>query len=171
MLLDCGACVVRTARPSDATELPAIANDWEVARFLRDRFPHPYTIDDARWWVERNTSDESTHFMIEANGEVAGGIGYILGSAEERLSAEIGYWLGRRFWGRGLATAACRALTEYVLETNPGVVRIESHVFGNNLASMRVLEKCGYAREGLMRRAVVKGGEILDVAVYARLRA
>jgi RimJ/RimL family protein N-acetyltransferase len=169
MQLDCGPCVVRTSRRDDVEALVEIANDWEVARFLRDRFPHPYTRADARDWVERTATEESTHFIIEIDGRVAGGIGYIPRTAEERRTAEIGYWLGRAFHGRGVATAACRALTELAFEEHD-LLRVEARPHSNNPASMRVLEKCGFEREGVLRRAIVKAGEILDVAIYAKLR-
>ena len=168
--MDCGGiCIVRTPRIDDAEPLYAIANDWEIARYMRDLFPHPYAIEDARAWIERNASDDATHFVIEVDGRVAGGIGYVRFDAERRFSAVLGYWVARRFQGRGVATAAAGSVANLAFERED-IVRLEAGVYSNNPASMRVLEKCGFEREGSLRRDVVKGDEFLDRVMYARLR-
>jgi RimJ/RimL family protein N-acetyltransferase len=160
---------VRTYRDDDAEALAALANDWEVARFLRDRFPHPYTIDDARRWLDLNAGSDGGHYALEVGGAFAGGIGYERFAAECRLTAEIGYWLGRKFWGRGVATAAVAHVADLAFEREE-IVRLEAATFSNNDRSARVLEKCGFHREGVHRRAVVKRDEILDLLMYAKLR-
>lgn len=109
------------------------------------------------------------NFAIDVEGELAGGIGLDPFGGEKRLVAHIGYWLGRPFWGRGIATAACAALTNEAL-TRRDFVRLETAVYAPNAASMRVLEKCGYACEGVMRKAVFKHGVILDAYLYAKVR-
>ncbi|MBV8584496.1 MAG: GNAT family N-acetyltransferase [Candidatus Eremiobacteraeota bacterium] len=153
----------------DAEELRALADDWEVARYLRDRFPHPYTLNDARLWLDHNAHPLAPSFAIEVDGRYAGGIGYERFDAERRFTAEIGYWLGRKFWGRGIATAAVSAVADLVFERED-IVRLEAGAYSNNLQSQRVLKKCGFEREGILRRAVIKGDEILDVVMYAKLR-
>jgi RimJ/RimL family protein N-acetyltransferase len=167
--IDCGVCVVRTHREDDAEALTVLANDWEVARFLRDRFPHPYTIDHARRWLALNAHPHSTNFSIEVDGEYAGEIGYERFDAERRYTAEIGYWLGRKYWGRGIATAALGAVTKLAFERED-IVRLIAGAFSNNPRSQRVLEKCGFQREGVHRRAVFKGNEFLDFVTYAKIR-
>jgi RimJ/RimL family protein N-acetyltransferase len=102
-------------------------------------------------------------------GAVAGGIGYTLGAYEARLTATIGYWLAEPFWGRGIATAALEHLTQYAFEAH-ALRRISSVVMSPNIASMRVLEKAGYVREGVMRNAVVKRGEVYDLVLFALVR-
>jgi ribosomal-protein-alanine N-acetyltransferase len=170
MRLDCGPCVVRTPRADDAEQLAAIANDWEVARYLRDSFPHPYTLDDAREWLARTSGDDTTNFAIEVDGRFAGGVGFVALSGEERHTAEIGYWLGRDFRGKGIATAACGAVGDLAFAGND-FIRLEARVHADNPASARVLEKCGYQCEGRLRNALVKGGKILDAWLYARIRS
>ncbi|MBV8153004.1 MAG: GNAT family N-acetyltransferase [Candidatus Eremiobacteraeota bacterium] len=160
---------MRTYREDDAEALQALADDWEVARYMRDRFPHPYGIADAREWIAKNAHPLSTNFAIEADGEYAGGVGYMRFENEARLTAEAGYWLGRKFWGRGIATAAFGCLVQLAFERED-VVRLEAGAYSNNPRSQRVLEKCGFQREGVHRRAVIKGDEILDVVMYAKLR-
>jgi RimJ/RimL family protein N-acetyltransferase len=163
-------CVLRPFREADVPSLVKHANDREVWLQLRDRFPHPYTLADARHWLERlERSDPLTHFAVEVDGEAAGGIGLEPQVDVHALSAEVGYWLGRAVWGRGVATAAVRALTDFVFERDKWQ-RLFANVFSTNPASMRVLEKVGYRREGVLRKAVIKDGRVQDQIVYGLTR-
>jgi ribosomal-protein-alanine N-acetyltransferase len=167
MRLDCGRCVIRPWKEGDEPSLVRHANNYEVWRHLRDRFPHPYTKEDAEQWIAfAQRQDPQTIFAIEVDGEAVGGIALELGNDVERCSAEIGYWLGEAFWGRGIATAAVRALTGYGFEAF-GLTRVFAVPFATSPASMRVLEKCGYVREGTMRRSAIKEGVVLDQVLYA----
>jgi RimJ/RimL family protein N-acetyltransferase len=170
MVLDCGICRLRPWRRGDGAALVRAADNPNVARYLRDRFPHPYTLDDARAWIEINeSSDPQTHFAVTIDDVPIGGAGFILHDREERTTAEVGYWIAEPHWGRGIASAALRVLTDYAFATH-GLERISSVVMHPNTASQRVLEKVGYEREGVMRRAVVKNGEIYDLMVFAKIR-
>lgn len=170
MQLNCGACVIRDWKRGDEWDLVQAANNPNVSRYLTDRFPSPYTLQDAYAWIDLNEAKRgNTNFAIEAGGGVAGGIGYTLGSYETRLTASIGYWLGETFWGRGIATAALKGLTEQAFEAH-ALRRISSVVMAPNAASARVLEKAGYVREGVMRNAVVKYGQVHDLLLYAMVR-
>ena len=100
------------------------------------------------------------------HSEATGGIGLELGSDIERRWAEIGYWLGGAFWEKGIDTAAVRALTRYEFEAL-SLTRIFTVPFASSSASIRVLEKCGYVREGTMRRSAIKEGVVIDQALYA----
>ena len=138
------------------------ANNREIWLNLRDRFPHPYTRADAESWVRiASAGDPQTHFAIEACGEAVGGVSLMLQDDVERVSAEIGYWLSEAFWGRGIMSAAVRAATEYAF-TRFGLTRVFGLPYAHNSASIRVLEKAGYVREGVLRRVAVKDGVILD---------
>jgi [ribosomal protein S5]-alanine N-acetyltransferase len=170
LLLHCPTCTLRPWRPSDVDALVGHANDFEVARQLRDRFPHPYTGADAVRFIEFAIEEQSGNLAIEVGGEAAGAIGYVPGTDIERFSAEIGYWLGRRFWGRGIATDALRRLTEHLFGEH-NLLRLYALPFADNAASMRVLEKAGYEREGLLRSSSVKHGMPRDQWVYARINA
>ena len=97
---------------------------------------------------------------------VVGAIGVMCGTDIERHTCEIGYWLGRAFWGRGLATDAVKEMTTYAFDAL-GMFRVFAVPFARNTASFRVLEKAGYTREGLMRRSAVKDGVVLDQYLYA----
>lgn len=172
MKLDAGEGVLlRSWQSQDADALARHADDREVWLNLRDRFPHPYTRDDARRWIALCADEplRSTNLAIEVGGEVIGAVGFDRLPDVHRLTAEIGYWLGRAHWGRGIATRALTAATRYAFERFD-LERLEAGVFEWNPASARVLEKAGYEREGRLRRAVLKDGRLGDVILYARLR-
>jgi len=166
-----GIVVVRDWGESDAPELAAQANDRRVWLGLRDVFPHPYGIEDARAFISMAMGMSPRTFLaIEVDGRVAGGIGYVLHSDVERVSAEVGYWLGHEFWGRGIATIAVRLLTPHAFEARPELRRLYATPYANNAGSARVLEKAGYIREAVLRQSVIKDGRVLDQFVYAFLR-
>ena len=171
MLQAAPGLVLRRWEARDAESLVRHADDRGVWLNLRDRFPHPYTPRDAKEWIERcgREDDPAQNLAIEVGGEIAGGIGLERGPDVYRLSAEVGYWLGREFWGRGIATAALIRFTQYAFERFD-FVRLHAAVFEHNAASARVLEKAGYAFEARRREALVKDGRIADELVYVRLR-
>ena len=164
-------CTVRPWRPGDETTLVRYANDRGVSGNLRDRFPFPYTAADADAWIAHVAAEAPPprNLAIVVDGHAVGGIGVELGQDVYHRSAEIGYWLGEPFWGRGIATEALRAVTEYAFATFD-IIRLEAGVFGWNPASARVLEKAGYTLEGRLRQAIVKAGRVGDRLIYARLR-
>ena len=134
---------------------------------LRDRFPFPYELENARTFLAWLAGQPSpTVWAIEVDGEAVGGIGLELRSDVERVSAEIGYWLGETFWGRGVATEALRAVTAEAF-TRYDLTRIYAVPFADHPASIRVLEKSGYVKEGVMRRSAIKDGKVRDQALYA----
>jgi [ribosomal protein S5]-alanine N-acetyltransferase len=170
MELQLERCTIRNYREGDASSLARHANNYKIWRNLRDRFPYPYTLQDAVDWIQlANATEPVTSFAIEIAGEVGGGIGLLLKDDVYCFSAEIGYWLGEPFWGRGITTEAVRALTEYSFDTFP-FHRIYAEIFEWNPASMRVLEKAGYQFEGRLRKSVVKDGQVLDAFIYAIVR-
>lgn len=170
MELDGGICVVRSWQWGDEKSLVKHANNRNVWLRLRDRFPHPYTHDDAINWLQVvHSSLPETNFAITVEGKAVGGIGFTLGTDIERHSAEIGYWLGEMHWGKGITTRALQLVTHHAFEIHP-LLRIFALPFGDNLASQRVLEKVGYVREGVLRHSAVKDGRILDHVMYALLR-
>jgi len=169
MQLDLESCSVRSFRESDAAELARHANNRNVWMQLRDRFPHPYTIDDARGFIAfASGADPETAFAVALDDRPVGSIGVVPGEDVERCSAEIGYWLGESCWGRGIATRALVGFTEYAFEAYE-LERLFAVPLAANTASCRVLEKAGYRLEGRMRRSAVKGGVVQDQLLYAIL--
>lgn len=167
--LDCGPCIVREWTAADREQLVRLADNRNVWRNLSHRFPHPYTVADAdAWFAFLAAMPEPTHWAIEVDGAAAGGIGVILGEGVYSKSADFGYWLGEPYWGRGLATAAARAVAPFAL-ARFGLVRLEARVYARNTPSMRVLEKSGFVREGVLRQSVFKDGEVIDSVLYGRV--
>lgn len=163
------SCDVRSFRPADARSLAVHANNRSVWLNLRDTFPHPYTDRDAREFIAFTLrQDPETHFAIAVEGQAAGAIGFRLHDDVERVSTEVGYWLGEAFWGRGIVTEALKAMTRYAFDTY-GVTRVYAVPFEWNAPSQRVLEKAGYVFEGRMRRSAIKDGKIIDQLLYAYL--
>ena len=162
-------CVVRSWQRSDADSLVVHADNINVAKHLRDRFPHPYTAKDARAFLKHAISaDDPTNLAIDVEGAAVGAIGYVPGRDVERFSAEIGYWLGEAMWGRGIVTEALTLLTEHAFD-KMNVLRMFALPFADNAGSVRVLEKAGYTREGVLRSSSVKFGAIKDQLLYARI--
>jgi ribosomal-protein-alanine N-acetyltransferase len=160
---------VRPWQDEDRASLVRHANNRSVWRNLKDRFPHPYTDEDAGHWLALARTDPvKTGFAIEVEGQCAGGIGLVSLADVHARCAHIGYWLGEPFWGRGIMTAVVRAVSDHALAQR-GFLRLEAPVFAWNPASMRVLEKCGYVREGVLRKSVFKDGEVIDSMLYARV--
>ncbi len=170
MLLELGDLRVRPWRKDDLDALLRYANNPKIAANLRDQFPNPYTRRDANDYLNFvRSADIPTSFAVEHQGEAIGGIGFKPGTDIARLTTEMGYWLGEPFWGRGLMTRAVRAASERAFEEYR-VTRVFAMVFSHNVGSIRVLEKAGFEREGIMRRSAIKNGVILDQWLYAKVR-
>ncbi len=162
--------VVREWRLDDANSLVRYANDREVSKTLRDLFPHPYTISDANEFLTRTIAKAPPeNFCIEIDGAAAGGIGIHPQTDVHRFSAQIGYWIGREFWGRGIITEVVTAFVKQAFETSD-LRRIYAFAYSSNPASARVLEKAGFAFEGRLKDDVYKAGEFLDSLLYAKIR-
>jgi [ribosomal protein S5]-alanine N-acetyltransferase len=170
MELELSKSRLRPWKPGDEESLVRHANSRVIWRNLRDAFPHPYTLANAQHWIRSaNPAPPVTNFAIVVDGTAVGGIGLVLKDDVFRRSAEIGYWLGEEYWGRGIVTEAVRAVTDYAFATFD-LCRVYAGVFEWNPASMRVLEKAGYEYECRMRKSVVKDGEIIDELIYAIVR-
>lgn len=165
--LKLASCVVRSWQPGDAESIRRHADNRKIWLNLRDAFPHPYAIKDARDFIRgiRGRTPE-TMFAISVGAEAVGGVGFVLRQDVERVSAEIGYWLGEAFWGRGIATEALAAVTDYAIATHK-LTRIYALPFAWNAASVRVLEKAGYQLEARLRRSAIKNGVVTDQLQYA----
>lgn len=159
--------IIRSWRAEDLDSLVEHANDRRVWINVRDRFPHPYTRRDGQRFIRAaRRMEPETMFAIAVKGRAVGGIGVVLQQDVERISAEIGYWLGAAYWNRGIGTEAVREFTQYALKKYQ-LTRVFAVVFAYNAASCRLLEKAGYELEGRLRRSVVKGGQIVDQLQYA----
>jgi [ribosomal protein S5]-alanine N-acetyltransferase len=171
VILTTSRCTLRPWRIDDAAALADQANDPRIAAQTRDVFPNPYTLADAQaFLVSAVEETPPTRLAITVDDAPVGGIGWIPGTDVSRVTAEVGYWIGVAQWGRGLAQSAVGALSDVLLRPGSGFERLEAIVFVGNEASARVLERCGYIREAVMRRSAVKHGVIRDQYLYARVR-
>jgi [ribosomal protein S5]-alanine N-acetyltransferase len=154
----------------DEESLVRHADNYNIWRNVRDRFPHPYTYEAARNWIDHARFEEPpVNFAITVNDEPVGGVGLILGDDIHARSAEIGYWLGEDYWGYGIATDAVRAVSQWAF-ANYDLCRLWAGVFEHNAASARVLVKAGYVYEARLRQAITKEGRTMDEVIYAQLR-
>jgi len=155
---------------TDEEALVKYANNPRVSANLFDTFPYPYTVDDARQWLNSQQGIEKpTFFAIEIDGEAVGGIGIAIKADVYRRSANIGYWLGEPFWGKSLMTEVVSLMVDYAFK-NFDLARLQAGVYSSNPASMRVLEKVGFVKEGVAQKAIFKRGEMLDEHIYAMVK-
>lgn len=161
--------IVRGITEADLSKLAEYANNINVSKNLRDAFPSPYTLQDARnfYNIVKNENPKVT-FAIENKGEYVGNIGLIIGTDVYRNNAELGFFIGEPFWNKGITTKAVNIATSYGFDKLK-IVRIFSSVFEFNEASQRVLEKCGFEKEAVLKKAITKNGVIYDEIRYTKI--
>ncbi|HVM87351.1 MAG TPA: GNAT family protein [Puia sp.] len=161
---------IRPWENEDTDALTFAANNTNIGATLRDGFPFPYTIKDAEQWISANIDkDPITNFAILANGQIAGGTGFLLKDNIYRKNAEIGYWLAEPFWNKGITTEAVRLLTNHIF-TGFDIDRIYAEVFSNNPSSMKVLEKNSFHLDALHRKSIIKNNQVLDMYHWVKFR-
>ena len=159
--------ILRPWKASDINSLIKYANNWNIAKNLTNQFPHPYTIQDGKAFIEYATKDEPIHiFAIEVNQEAVGGIGIHPQSDIFIKNAEIGYWLGEPFWGHGIVSKAIKQIVQFGFSTFD-IERIFARPYGTNVASQKILEKNNFLLEGRYNNILYKNGEYLDELIYA----
>ena len=162
--------VLRPLNDKDKEDLAQLANNKKVWDNLRDIMPFPYTIDNASFFINMTKQENpQMTFAIEYEGHLSGVIGLVPQQDVYKKTAEIGYWIGEPFWNKGIATNAVNLITEYGLG-QLDLVRIHTGVFEYNTASMKVLEKCGYKKEGVFEKAVIKNGQVWNEHRYSKIK-
>lgn len=134
---------LRPLVPHDATRIADLGGDWDVAR-MTGRIPYPYSSVAALEWVS-GLADGEVVFGIEYSGELIGICGY--SSSDDGTSAELGYWIGKPYWGQGFATEAANALMGFGF-TKGGIKRFTCRHFIENVPSGRVAAKLGFRALG-----------------------
>ena len=165
-------CKIRKWRPEDAKNLSELLNNKKILDNLRDGLPFPYTESDAIDYISAMLSADKNSvfaFAIEVDGEVAGSIGIFRQENIHSKTAETGYYLGEKYWNKGIATSAVIKACDFVFK-NTDIIRIFAEPFSRNVASCRVLEKAGFVCEGTLRKNAVKNGIVEDMNMYALLR-
>ena len=144
-----------------------LANNYAIAKNLRNIFPHPYTIEDAVSFLELASNGSLGYlFGIYDNNTFVGCCSLIPQPDVYRINAEIGYWIGESYWGKGYATEAVKLLIDYAFE-ELDLLRVYACVFEYNTGSMRVLEKVGFEKEAIIKYSIIKEGKILDEHLYS----
>lgn len=163
-----------TIRPwhiNDLESLVKYANNPKIAKNLTDGFPHPYTEEKGRAFIDMATKDNPIHiFAIDVNGEAVGGIGIHPQTDIHKRNAELGYWLAEPFWGKGIVTEAIKQVVKIAFDIYE-IDRVFARPFGTNLASQKVLEKAGFKLEAKLEKTLIKNGEVLDELIYGVKRS
>ncbi|MDQ6844577.1 MAG: GNAT family N-acetyltransferase [Bacteroidota bacterium] len=162
--------ILRPLENADASALAELANNKKIWINLRDILPHPYTTDDAVFFINL-TKKENPHlnFAINYAGQFCGMVGLTPQQDIYRLTAVIGYWIGEPFWNKGIATKAVEMSTGYGFN-DLGFIRIHTGIFEHNIGSMKVLEKNGYKKDCVFEKSVIKDGKILDEHRYSKIK-
>ena len=162
-----GKYIIRDWHIEDASSIYRYANNKKIWINLRDAFPHPYGIKDAELFISRAIeSNPTTIFAIATQSEAIGSIGLMIGKDVHRFTAEMGYWIAEPFWGKGIMTQAVKIMIYHGIQVLK-LHRIYAEPYTTNPASARVLEKAGFACEGVLRSNVYKDGKILDQFMYS----
>lgn len=163
---------LRPLAPGDARDLQRLINDPEIARNTL-RIPYPYPDGLAEEWIGKHQKDLAGNeevvwaVTMRETGELMGVIGLVPKPFD---AGEIGYWLGRVYWGHGYMPEAVSAVIRYGFEER-ALNRIEAGVFSYNPASARVLEKSGLTFEGVLRQSARKGDQYIDTRLYSILKS
>lgn len=161
---------LRTWRAADAASLAANADEITLWNNVRDFFPHPYTLKDAREFIAMAAAKpDPVDFAVVVGGRAVGGVGFVPGTDVERFGAEIGYWIGSGYRGRGITTAAVGKAVAWMFANTP-IIRIFAAAYATNPASQRVLVKAGFRHVGTLRRAFFKNGAFVDGCCYELLK-
>jgi RimJ/RimL family protein N-acetyltransferase len=165
-------CIIRKWRLTDASNLAVNLSNKKVQDNLRDGLPYPYTVKDAEEYIAamiNSDPDKTFAFAIVLDNKVIGSIGVFRCENIHNRTAELGYYIGEPYWGKGIMTSAVQQACEYVF-AHSDILRIFAEPFSYNIASCRVLEKAGFQFEGLLRKNAFKNEEIVDMKMYALVR-
>ena len=163
---------LREWRMSDVASLAENANNILIWNNMRDGFPHPYSENDAKAFIEKALMQPkpATLLAIAVDGKAVGSIGIILHTDVERINAEMGYFIGENYWNRGFITEAIRQMATYAFKHFPFLHKIYATPFGFNVPSHKALEKAGFEREAILKQVAIKNGKIVDFHYYSLLR-
>jgi len=161
---------LRKWNEADLENLVRYANNQNVAKWLTNGFPHPYTQENGKAFITMAANDNPTKiFAIDVNGEAVGSIGFFPQTDIHEKSAEVGYWLAEEYWGQGIMTNAIQEIVDYGFQTFD-IVRIFARPFSTNLNSQRVLEKAGFTLEARLKKALFKDGEFMDELIFVIIK-
>lgn len=160
--------LLRDFTENDVGRLTLILNDVSVTQFLSTKIASPYTKENALWWINEGSKGDLIK-AISFNGILVGCIGVNRGDFEYQKSGEIGYWLDKEYWRKGIASVAIQQISEVVF-SNTDIVRLFASVFSGNEPSMQLLLKSGFKQEAVLENAIFKNGSFFNNHVFAKLR-
>jgi ribosomal-protein-alanine N-acetyltransferase len=163
---------LRDWKLDDAENIVRYANNPKVAANLRNSFPHPYTLDDAHFFIDQCMHRDKTKQSIKAivvDNQAIGSVGLLIQDDVSSKTAEVGYWLGEPFWGKGIMTRAIIQTCEYGF-ANFDIFRIYARPFAENIGSRKALENAGFQLEGICKKSIFKNGKIMDSCMYALIK-
>lgn len=171
IIIETDEFTLRPWKDSDAERLATLANNNKISDFLRDGFPCPYSIDDAKGFIylSRQAEVNFIAFAIEIEGNVAGSIAAYFKDDVHRKNMEIGYFLGEEYWGKGIMADVIRCMARYVFR-NFDIVRLYAEPFASNVASRKTLERAGFRLEGVLKNSIIKSDVVQDSCIYAILK-
>ncbi len=163
--------VIREFDYSDCDSLAENANNNKIWNNLMDHFPHPYTRQDAFDYISmvKAMPGKPMRFVIEVEGKAVGSIGFGSEGDVERVAAEVGYWIGEKYWGHGIMHKVLKDITDYAF-TNFHYEKLYTIVFSTNPGSMHVSLKAGYQQEAVLHHAAIKNGQLVDFYYFCRMR-
>lgn len=170
--LEGGFFKLRDLRREDAPALQLHADDKGVWLNLFDGFPSPYPLSTAIAWCDGGSraSGQGSVWGIECEGQIIGCMSIRQDEGWLRCNAEVGYWIGRQFWRRGITSAALKLVCDWGWASMPELTRIYAPIFLRNAGSQAVAKSCGFEQEGILRMSAIKAGEAIDRAQWALMR-
>ncbi len=163
--------ILRPYRKGDEKSLSQNISHRHIYRYTLN-IPFPYTVSNAKRWIDYNKKISKSknikeiNFAIDKNGKVIGGVGF---REMEKEQGEIGYWLGNRYWNRGIMTEAIKLFTDFGFQKLK-LTKIYAPVFSMNKASARVLQKNGYNLEKSLQNHGLKDGKPIDAVMFAKVK-
>ena len=165
-------CKLRKWELSDARDLASTLSNKNIQDNLRDGLPYPYTEQDGVDYISAMLSadeNDTFAFAITIDDKVIGSISVFRQANIHRRTAELGYYIAERYWGKGITTEAVKQICKTVFDRSD-IIRIYAEPFAHNIASCRILEKAGFQCEGTLRSNAVKNGKVVDMKMYSLLR-
>ena len=157
---------LREWKLTDIASLVKYINNEKIWNNVRDGLRYPYTMLVGDMFFRMVQAEPFVQiFAIVVAGVAVGGVGIVPLTDVERFSAEVGYWLGEDYWGRGITSEAVALLVDYVFRKTE-IIRLFASVYEYNPASMKVLEKVGFTRQAILRDAAIKNGRVIDMYYY-----
>ncbi len=162
--------ILRNWLHSDMTSLVKFANNRNIWKNMTSEFPHPYSETDAYSWLGKvEQMSYQSDWAIEVDGVVVGNVGFILNKGMFNKTAQLIFWIGEQYWNKGIMSTALCELVPYIMD-NFGLIRLEAHVFENNQAAMKVLEKSGFSNEALLKSAAFKDEKVVDLILFSKVK-